>query len=127
MFAVDAGSTQAVGQTVAKYKLRQKGMKAGGYDLTPTTLKLIAGEPAGLHDRPAAVPAGLAACPAAVLLQVLVRARGAVRHEHGHPLRHEGEREAVPVDEDAVRGQFQRSEVSRLVTGDRGRDSAKAS
>jgi simple sugar transport system substrate-binding protein len=41
MFAVDAGSTQAVGQTVAKYKLRQKGMKAGGYDLTPTTLKLI--------------------------------------------------------------------------------------
>jgi simple sugar transport system substrate-binding protein len=41
MFAVDAGSTQAVGQTVAKYKLRSKGMKAGGYDLTPTTLKLI--------------------------------------------------------------------------------------
>ncbi len=41
MFAVDAGSTQAVGQIVAKYKLRQKGMKAGGYDLTPTTLKLI--------------------------------------------------------------------------------------
>ena len=36
------------------------------------------GEPAGLHDRPAAVPAGLAAGPAAVLLQVLVRARGAV-------------------------------------------------
>jgi simple sugar transport system substrate-binding protein len=41
MFAVDAGSTQAVGQTVAKYKLRSKGMKAGGYDLTPTTLKFI--------------------------------------------------------------------------------------
>jgi simple sugar transport system substrate-binding protein len=41
MFAVDAGSTQAVGQTVAKYQLRKKGVKAGGYDLTPTTLKLI--------------------------------------------------------------------------------------
>jgi simple sugar transport system substrate-binding protein len=41
MFAVDAGSTQAVGQTVAKYKLRSKGVKAGGYDLTPTTLKFI--------------------------------------------------------------------------------------
>jgi simple sugar transport system substrate-binding protein len=41
MFAVDAGSTQAVGQTVAKYGLRKKGVKAGGYDLTPTTLKLI--------------------------------------------------------------------------------------
>jgi simple sugar transport system substrate-binding protein len=41
MFAVDAGSTQAVGQTVAKYGLRRKGVKAGGYDLTPTTLKYI--------------------------------------------------------------------------------------
>jgi simple sugar transport system substrate-binding protein len=41
MFAVDAGSTQAVGQTVAKYRLRSKGVKAGGYDLTPTTLKYI--------------------------------------------------------------------------------------
>jgi simple sugar transport system substrate-binding protein len=41
MFAVDAGSTQAVGQTVQKYKLRSKGVKAGGYDLTPTTLKFI--------------------------------------------------------------------------------------
>ena len=41
MFAVDAGSTQAVGQTVAKYGLKKKGVKAGGYDLTPTTLKLI--------------------------------------------------------------------------------------
>ena len=43
MFAVDAGSTQAVGQTVAKYGLRSKGVKAGGYDLTPTTLKYIQG------------------------------------------------------------------------------------
>jgi simple sugar transport system substrate-binding protein len=41
MFAVDAGSTQAVGQTVQKYGLRKKGVKAGGYDLTPTTLQLI--------------------------------------------------------------------------------------
>ena len=41
MFAVDAGSTQAVGQTMQKYGLQKKGIKAGGYDLTPTTLKLI--------------------------------------------------------------------------------------
>jgi len=31
MFAVDAGSTQSVGQVVQKYKLRDKGVKAGGY------------------------------------------------------------------------------------------------
>ena len=127
MFAVDAGSTQAVGQTVAKYKLKSKGVKAGGYDLTPTTLKLIAGEPAGLHDRPAAVPPGLAPGLAAVLLPLLVRACGAVRHEHGHPLRHEGERGAVPVDDDPLRGQLQSPEVPRLVTRDRGRDSTTAS
>ena len=38
------------------------------------------------------------------LLQVLVGACGPVGHEHGHPVRHEGEREAVPDDEDPLRG-----------------------
>jgi simple sugar transport system substrate-binding protein len=42
MLAVDAGSTQAVGQTVAKYKMRSKGLKvAGGFDLVPETLASI--------------------------------------------------------------------------------------
>jgi len=39
MFAVDAGSTQAVAQVIQKYKLRDKGMKGGGYDLLPKTLE----------------------------------------------------------------------------------------
>jgi simple sugar transport system substrate-binding protein len=42
MFAVDAGSTQSVAQTIQKHNLRQKGVKGGGYDLTPTTQKLLA-------------------------------------------------------------------------------------
>ena len=42
MFAVDAGSTQSVFQTVQKHGLRAKGVKAGGYDLTPITQKLLA-------------------------------------------------------------------------------------
>ena len=33
MFAVDAGSTQGVGQVMAKYSLQKKGVKAGGYNL----------------------------------------------------------------------------------------------
>src|SRR5215218_6535586 len=38
MLAVDAGSTQAVGQVVQKYKMRDKGLKvAGGFDLVPET------------------------------------------------------------------------------------------
>jgi simple sugar transport system substrate-binding protein len=41
MFAVDAGSTQAVGQVMEKYKLRDKGVKAGGYDTLPKTLELL--------------------------------------------------------------------------------------
>jgi len=42
MLAVDAGSTQAVGQTVKKYTMRTKGLKvAGGFDLIPETLASI--------------------------------------------------------------------------------------
>ena len=42
LLAVDAGSTQSVGQVVGKYKLRDKGLKvAGGFDLIPETLASI--------------------------------------------------------------------------------------
>jgi simple sugar transport system substrate-binding protein len=42
MLAVDAGSTQAVGQVVDKYKMRDSGLKvAGGFDLVPATLTSI--------------------------------------------------------------------------------------
>jgi simple sugar transport system substrate-binding protein len=43
-FAVDAGSTQGLAQTIQKQKLREKGVKGGGYDLTPVTQKLLAGD-----------------------------------------------------------------------------------
>lgn len=41
MFAVDAGSTQGVGQVMQKYGLNKQGIHGGGYDLLPTTLQLI--------------------------------------------------------------------------------------
>ena len=41
MFAVDAGSTQAVGQVIEKYKLRDAGVAGGGYDTLPKTLELL--------------------------------------------------------------------------------------
>jgi simple sugar transport system substrate-binding protein len=41
MFAVDAGSTQGVAETMRTYGLPKKGVKAGGYDLLPRTLDLI--------------------------------------------------------------------------------------
>jgi simple sugar transport system substrate-binding protein len=43
-FAVDAGSTQGIAQTMQKHNLRSKGIKAGGYDLTPITQKLLAAD-----------------------------------------------------------------------------------
>jgi simple sugar transport system substrate-binding protein len=42
MFAVDAGSTQSVAQVIKKYKLRDQGVKGGGYDLLDPTIKLLA-------------------------------------------------------------------------------------
>ena len=41
MFAVDAGSTQGVAQTIQKHSLKGKVM-GGGYDLTPITQQLLA-------------------------------------------------------------------------------------
>jgi simple sugar transport system substrate-binding protein len=42
LLAVDAGSTQSVGQVVGKYDLRSKGLKAaGGFDLVPETLASV--------------------------------------------------------------------------------------
>jgi simple sugar transport system substrate-binding protein len=43
-FAVDGGSTQGIAQTLQKQKLRDKQIKGGGYDLTPVTQKLLAGD-----------------------------------------------------------------------------------
>ena len=42
MFAVDGGSTQGVAQAIQKHGLRAKGVKGGGYDLTPITQQLLA-------------------------------------------------------------------------------------
>ncbi len=41
MFAVDAGSTQGVAQVIKKYKLRDQGVKGGGYDLLEPTIELL--------------------------------------------------------------------------------------
>ena len=42
MFAVDAGSTQGLAQTIQKLGLKAKGWSGGGYDLTPITEQLLA-------------------------------------------------------------------------------------
>jgi simple sugar transport system substrate-binding protein len=44
LFAVDAGSTAGVAEVMGKYRLHKRGVRAGGYDLLPVTLRAI-------HDR----------------------------------------------------------------------------
>ena len=41
MFAVDAGSTQGVGEVMKQFGLAKKGVHGGGFDLLPKTLDLI--------------------------------------------------------------------------------------
>jgi simple sugar transport system substrate-binding protein len=41
LFAVDAGSTQGVADVMRAHRLHAKGVRAGGYDLLPTTLRAI--------------------------------------------------------------------------------------
>ena len=82
LFAVDAGSTQSVAQTMQKHYLRSKGVKAGGYDLTPITQKPARPGPARLHHRPAAVPAGLPARPGAVPVRGVQDADRDGRRQH---------------------------------------------
>ncbi|CAP56572.1 sugar ABC transporter substrate-binding protein [Gluconacetobacter diazotrophicus] len=41
MFAVDGGTTQSVADTMAQYGLAAKGVRGGGFDLLPRTLRLI--------------------------------------------------------------------------------------
>jgi len=42
MFAVDGGSTQGVADVMRKHRLHGRGVRAGGYDLLPRTLRSIA-------------------------------------------------------------------------------------
>ena len=44
LFAVDAGSTAGVAEVMRKHRLHARGVRAGGYDLLPATLRAI-------HDR----------------------------------------------------------------------------
>ncbi|MDE2582130.1 MAG: sugar ABC transporter substrate-binding protein [Rhodospirillales bacterium] len=41
LFAVDAGSTESIGEAMRLYGLAKKGVKAGGFDLLPNSLKAV--------------------------------------------------------------------------------------
>ena len=95
---------QGVADVMRAHGLHATGVRAGGYDLLPETLRGDPRRPPRLHDRPAALSAGVPARAAALPRPVhggLVVAR---RHEHRPQVRHPPERRAVPDDEIALRG-----------------------
>ena len=81
-FAVDAGSTQGLAQTIQKHKLRNKGVKGGGYDLTPVTQKLLADDQIDFTIDQQPYLQGFLPDPAAVPVQGVAGAVGHRRHQH---------------------------------------------
>ena len=107
LFAVDAGSTAGVAEVMRRHGLHARGVRAGGYDLLPTTLQAI-------HDRDLDFtidqqPYLQGFLPVQQLFldrysSGLVVARG---HEHRRQLHHARERRALPHDEESLRGQLE--------------------
>ena len=93
IFAVDAGSTQTVGQIIKKYSLQSK-VASGGFDLTPKSLSAI--RPDRLHDRPAALSAGLPAGAGPVPVQPVGRPGCPAGDEHRPHLRHQAKCRTLP-------------------------------
>ena len=116
MFAVDGGSTQGVADVMRKHRLRSRGVRAGGYDLLPRTLRAIAdGHLDFTIDQQPYLQGFLP-----ILQLFMARYSGGlvapVGHEHGPALRHARQRAAVPDDDDALRGQLGRVRVPGHLT-----------
>ncbi len=103
MFAVDAGSTEGVAKTIQKHGVAGK-VKGGGYDLLEVTEQLLAAGDIAVHDRPAALPAGLPADPRAVPLPGVEETVGHRRRRHRPEVPDQGNRRAVQQHEKPLRG-----------------------
>ena len=120
LLAVDAGSTQSVGQTVAKYKLRDKGLKvAGGFDLVPETLTAVKSGDLDYTIDQQPYLQGFLPVLALYLLQADRRPDLPDPDQHRAAVRHQGQRRPVPEHQDAVRGLGHRGEAGRAHRPDR--------
>ena len=112
LFAVDAGSTQSVAQVMQKHSLRGKGVKGGGYDITPDDAEAARRRPDRLHHRPTALPAGLPAGARAVPVRRVQDADRHGRRQHRTEVPRQGHREALQQHEVALRGHRRRLPAS---------------
>ncbi len=122
LLAVDAGSTQSVGQMVAKYQLRGKGLKvAGGFDLVPETLNSVkAGDLDYTIDQQPYLQ-GFLPVSRALPLQGFRWSNFPDADKHRAPLRHQGQRRPVPEHQDPIRGVRHGAQARSQVRRDRAR------
>ena len=109
MFAVDAGSTQGVGEVMQQYKLAAKGVHAGGYDLLPRTLELIQSGDLDFTIDQQAYLQGFYTAMEMFLYARLGRPERPGRHQHRPEIRHQGQRRPVPLVQDPLRRQLRQA------------------
>ena len=119
MFAVDAGSTQAVAQVIQKYKLRDKGVKGGGYDLLEPTMKLLADDQLDFTIDQQPYLQGFFPVLRAVPLPGVEDADGRGRHQHRPEVPRQGDGGALRDDQVALRGQLRAAGVTSPSRGRR--------
>ena len=108
MFAVDGGSTQGVAEVDAEARpARKRGVRAGGYDLLPTTLRAIADRHVDFTIDQQPYLQGFLP----ILQLFLDKYSGGLvapaDTNTGPPFRHAGERQALPDYPNALRGQLE--------------------
>ena len=104
MFAVDAGSTQGVAQVIQKYKLRDKGVKGGGYDLLGPTIELLAAGQIDFTIDQQPYLQGFLPGPPAVPVQGVADAHRHRRRQHRPEVPRQGDGRAVQHHEVPLRG-----------------------
>ncbi len=105
MFAVDGGSTQGVAETMKQYDLVKAGVHGGGFDLLPRTVELIHD---GFLDFTIDQQPYLQGFYTVMQMFTMLASGGLVGPadvQHRPEVRHQGQRGAVPLHRDALRGQ----------------------
>ena len=103
-FAVDAGSTQGLAQTIQKQKLRDKDVKGGGYDLTPVTQKLLAADQIDFTIDQQPYLQGFFPIMRAVPRQGVGNAVGHRRRQHGPEVPRQDDGRPVQRHQEPLRG-----------------------
>ena len=117
MFAVDGGSTQGVAEVVREHGLHRRGVRAGGYDLLPRTLRAIADRHLDFTIDQQPYLQGFLPVLQLFLAQLQRRPRRAGRHEHRACFRHAPQRAPYLTTRTRYEGSSRRARSTRLVAG----------